>query len=58
MTAETIGEDVRTAARSILIFKELNIFLSVLTLLELVVDAIFTVRNTTAFLKHGVNIFF
>ena len=58
VTAETIGEDVRTAARSILIFKELNIFLSVLALLELSVDAVFSVRNATAFLKHGVNIFF
>ncbi len=42
----------------ILLFKELNIFLSVLALLELAVDAVFTVRNATAFLKHGVNIFF
>lgn len=58
MTAETIGEDVRTAARSILIFKELNIFLSVHALLELAVDAVFSVRNTAAFLKYGVNIFF
>ena len=29
VTAETIGEDVRTAARFILIFKELNIFMFV-----------------------------
>ena len=51
-------EDVRTAARSILIFKELNIFLSVHALLELAVYAVFSVRNTAAFLKHGGNIFF
>ena len=54
----SIGVKVRSAARSILIFKKLNIFLLVFALLELAIDTVFTVLKTAAFLKHGVNIFF
>ena len=58
VTAKTVWEGVSTAARSILIFKKLNIFLLVFALLELAIDTVFTVLKTAAFLKYGVNIFF